>query len=246
MQDAKAGTARIAAVDALRGIALACMAVFHFSWDLEFFGLTEWGVAEHWAWQLFAKSIAATFLFTAGISLHLAHSGGIRTLPFLRRLGVIALAAAVITAASWWFDPGGTIWFGILHCIAVSSVIGLAFLRLHPAATALAAAVALSAHFFLTTDALNHPGWLWLGLSREFPPANDYIPLLPWTGFVLAGIAFSQIARARIPHAKLAAWQPRGFVSGLLTLAGRHSLLIYLVHQPMLIGLLAAYTQVMA
>lgn len=238
--------ARIQQIDALRGMALACMIAFHFSWDLEFFGLANWGVSEHWAWLLFAKSIAATFLFTVGISLHLAHSKNIRTQAFLRRLAVIAFAAGAITLASWWFDPDGTIWFGILHCIAVSSVIGLAFLRLHPAVTMLTAAAVLTAHYFLTTDALNYPGWLWLGLSREFPPANDYIPLLPWTGFVLAGIAFAQILRARIADARLAAWQPHGIALRWLTAAGRHSLLIYLVHQPLLIGLLAAYTQFMS
>lgn len=236
-----APAARIHQVDALRGIALACMIVFHFSWDLDFFGITDMGVAESRAWQWFAKSIAATFLFTVGISLHLAHAGGVRMPSFLRRLGVIVLAAAAITLASWWFDPEGTIWFGILHCIAVSSVIGLAFLRLHPAVTALAAVAALFAHFILTTDALNHPGWLWLGLSREFPPANDYIPLLPWTGFVLAGIACAQIIRARVLDTAFAGWQPRSGLARLLAFAGRHSLLIYLVHQPLLIGLLSVF-----
>jgi uncharacterized membrane protein len=236
-------TPRIQTVDALRGIALACMAVYHFSWDLEFFGLAELGVTEHLPWLLFAKAIAATFLFTVGVSLHLAHSAGVRSQPFLRRLGLIALAAAAITAASWWFDPEGTIWFGILHCIAVSSLIGILFLRAHPALTAIAAVAALAAPLFLTTEALNHPGWLWLGLSREFPPANDYIPLLPWTGFVLAGIVFAQITRARVSDAKLAAWHPRNALSKLLTLVGRHSLLIYLVHQPLLIGALSVYAR---
>lgn len=236
-------SARIHQIDVLRGVALACMIAFHFSWDLEFFGLADWGVSEHWAWLLFAKCIAATFLFTVGVSLYLAHTDGIRPQAFLRRLAMIALAAFAITLASWWFDPEGTIWFGILHCIAVSSVIGLAFLRMHPAVTALAAAVTLTAHFFMTTDALNHPAWLWLGLSREFPPANDYLPLLPWTGFVLAGIAFANIVLARISPAKLAAWQPRGLIPRLLSLAGRHSLLIYLVHQPLLIGAVSLYAQ---
>lgn len=221
------------------------MVVFHFSWDLEFFGITELGVTERLPWLFFAKTIAATFLLTVGISLHLAHGDAVRAQAFLRRLAFIALAAASITLASWWFDPNGTIWFGILHCIAVSSLIGLPFLRLHPAVTVLAAAAALAAPLWLTTDALNHPGWLWLGLSREFPPANDYIPLLPWTGFVLSGIAFAQLVRARVSDAKLAGWQPRSAMSKVLTLAGRHSLPIYLVHQPLLIGVLSIYVKIL-
>lgn len=219
------------------------MIVFHFSWDLDFFGFTQLGVMENPRWQLFAQSIAGTFLFTVGISLHLAHGGGVKWRSFLRRLAILLLAAAAISLASWFFDPEAMIWFGILHCIALSSVIGLAFLRLPALVTALAAAAAFTAPHILTSDFFNPPYWLWLGLSNEFPPADDYIPLLPWFGFVLAGIAVAKTVLALAPMNKFTAWQPRLLVARTLVLAGRHSLIVYLAHQPLLVGALWLFTQ---
>ena len=220
------------------------MIVFHFSWDLEFFGIANIGVTENLFWIWFAKSIAATFLFTVGMSLNLAHGNGVRRQPFLKRLAILMLAASAITLASWFFDAEGVIWFGILHSIAVSSVLGLAFLRLPALVIAAAAAAVFAAPHFLTSDFFNPPYWLWLGLSREFPPADDYIPLLPWFGFVLAGIAFAKLVRARTPAHPWTAWQPHSALSRLLVLAGQHSLIVYLVHQPLLIGLLWVFTQI--
>ncbi len=238
--------ARIALVDALRGVALACMVVFHFTWDLEFFGLANPGVTENLGWIWFAKAIAGTFLFTVGISLYLAHGNGVRWQPFLKRLLILVAAAAAITIASRMMDPEGTIYFGILHCIAASSVLGLAFLAMPAWLVAIAAAAAFAAPWFLTSDFFNPPGWLWLGLSRDFLPANDYVPLLPWLGNVLAGIAFVKFVLARFPLASLTAWQPQDTVTRTLTLAGQYSLLIYLVHQPLMIGAFWALTQLMA
>jgi uncharacterized membrane protein len=138
--------------------------------------------------------------------------------------------------ASYLADPEGVILFGILHCIAVSSVIGLAFLRA-PVALAIAAAIAcLAAPAFLASPAFNGLGWLWLGLASEVRPSNDYNPLLPWFGMVLAGIAAARI----IPRDKWPAWQPQDIVTRMLALIGRHSLLFYLLHQPVLLGILWA------
>lgn len=85
------------------------------------FGLADLGgVSEYPLWVVFARAIAGSFLALVGVSFYLAHGQGIRWRGFLRRLSMIA---AAITMLSYFFDPEAMIWFGILHCIAVSLVL---------------------------------------------------------------------------------------------------------------------------
>jgi uncharacterized membrane protein len=227
---------RIPLVDVLRGVALAAMAAYHFAWDLSFFSLAELGVTENPLWIAFARAIAGSFLALVGVGLYLGHGDGVKWKPFLRRLAMIAAASLAISIASYFTDPDGVILFGILHCIAVSSVIGLLFLRA-PLALVIAAAIAcLAAPSFLTSPAFNGLGFVWLGLASEVIPSNDYNPLLPWFGMVLSGIAIARI----IPRDKWPSWQPHDIVTRMLALIGRHSLLFYLLHQPVLLGTLWA------
>jgi uncharacterized membrane protein len=231
---------RVPLIDVLRGLALAAMAVYHFAWDLSFFSLAELGVTEQPLWIAFARSIAGSFLALVGVSLYLAHGGGVRWQGFVRRVAVIAFWALVISVASYLADPKGVILFGILHCIAVSSVLGIAFLRA-PLPLVIAAAIGcLAAPAFLTSPAFNGLGFVWLGLASDVLPSNDYNPLLPWFGMVLVGIAVARM----IPRDKWPAWQPHDVVNRTLALIGRHSLLFYLLHQPVLLGILFVVAKV--
>jgi uncharacterized membrane protein len=230
---------RIPLVDVLRGSALAAMAVYHSVWDLAFFDLADLGPTEKPFWIWFARATAGSFLMLVGVGLYLAHGGGVKWRPFLRRLAIIAVAASAISIASWLSDPDGVILFGILHCIAVSSVIGLFFLRVPVSLVIALAMLCLAAPSYLTSPAFNGLGWLWLGLASEPLPSNDYNPLLPWFGMVLTGIAVARM----IPRDKWPAWQPHDIVTRGLALIGRHSLLFYLLHQPVLMGCLYAVTK---
>jgi len=228
------GAGRIEAVDAARGAALLAMAIYHFSWDLSFFQLIATPVGTDPAGKWFARAIAGSFLFLVGVSLVLGHGERIRWPPFTRRVAMIAAAAAAVTVVTYFAFPGSYIFFGILHCIAVSSLIGLAFLRA-PLALVIALAVAcLAAPWLLTSPAFNSVGWVWLGLASEQVPSNDYNPLLPWFAMVLLGITVARL----IPSKSWPTWQPRDPVTRTLALAGRHSLLFYLAHQPVLLGVL--------
>jgi len=224
---------RLLALDMLRGLALIAMATYHFSWDLEFFGYLEPGTSTQGFLKLYARAIASSFLFLAGFSLVLAHYPKLRLKPFLRRLGIIIAAAAAISVATLWFTPGSWIFFGILHAIALSSLIGLAFIRMPPLLTLVAAGVAIAVPVFLRSPAFDAP-WFWfLGLSETLPRSNDYVPLLPWIGALLTGIA---VARLLVDSGKLT-WidrLPAG--PGWLRWGGRHSLTVYLLHQPILIA----------
>lgn len=235
MQVTGEGKSRIELIDAARGAALVAMAIYHFTWDLEFFGYIDPGTTSEGGWKLFARAIASSFLFLVGVSLVLAHGRGIRWRPFLRRLAMVAAAAAAISLVTWFAVPGGFIFFGILHQIALGSVIGLAFQRLPwPFVLATAAAVIVAPHY-LRSAAFEAPVWWWLGLSPVDPPSNDYVPVFPWTGAVLAGMAAARLAESLGLPAALARVRA-GTGTAPLVFAGRHSLAFYLVHQPVLIA----------
>jgi uncharacterized membrane protein len=247
-RDATAGTApppaRLPIVDAARGFALAAMAVYHFCWDLGYFGLIDADVSLDLPWRWAAHLIAGSFLALVGVSLVLASRGGIRWRPYLRRLVTIVVAGLAVVAVTWWLFPDAFIFFGILQVIAVSSVLGLAFLRLPWWATAIAAAAVFAAPHVLASPAFNHPALWWTGLLTVYPATNDFEPVLPWFGAVLVGIAAARLALPR-GGPVLARWRGTGPLGRALRWSGRHSLVIYLLHQPVLFGIAYVLASVM-
>src|SRR5690606_41797081 len=94
------------------------------------FGLVPRGAATTGVFWGHARATAGGFIFLAGLSLWLAHGAGIRWPAFWRRFAKIAAAAALVTVATHFALPGLTVFYGILHSIAVSSILALAVLRL--------------------------------------------------------------------------------------------------------------------
>lgn len=224
---------RIEALDAARGLALIAMATYHLTWDFEFFGYLEPGTATSGWLKIYARAIASSFLFLAGFSLVLAHYPELKARSFAKRLAVIVAAAAAITVATAVAMPESMIFFGILHAIAAGSLVGLAFLRLPPLVTLAAAAAAIALPNFYRSEIFDAPALLFVGLSQHLPRSNDYVPLLPWVGALLTGIAAARIAIASGWLSRLAGL-PAG--PSWLRLAGRNSLIVYLLHQPLLIA----------
>ncbi|MBW8445738.1 MAG: DUF1624 domain-containing protein [Arenimonas sp.] len=224
---------RIEALDAARGLALIAMATYHLTWDFEFFGYLEPGTATSGWLKIYARAIAASFLFLAGFSLILAHYPVLKARSFAKRLAVIVAAALAITVATAIAIPESMIFFGILHAIAAGSLIGLAFLRLPPFVTLAVAVAAIALPNFYRSEIFDAPALLFIGLSQHLPRSNDYVPLLPWIGALLIGMAAARIAIAAGWRAALAK-MPAG--PGWLRLAGRNSLIVYLLHQPLLIA----------
>jgi uncharacterized membrane protein len=231
---------RVQTIDMARGAALAAMAIYHFSWDLDFYGLADIPVTSATGWIVFARMIASSFLALVGVSLVLAARGGINWRGYGRRLMQVIAAAAAISLATWFLFPATYIFFGILHAIALFSVLALAFLRL-PAWLILAlAALAFAAPSLLSGPLFDQSSLLWTGLGTFFPPSNDYVPLFPWFGMTLAGMALAKIAENADLWDRLAGWRPDTALARLASFAGRHSLLVYLAHQPVLLALLGA------
>jgi uncharacterized membrane protein len=229
---------RLAAIDVIRGIAVLGMVVYHFSWDLWSNGLIYADVIGDPWWKAFARTVAGTFIGLSGFNLVLAHRGGFRRALFLRRLAIIAGAAILVSVGTWLVMGDAFVYFGILHCIAVTSVLALAFLRTPAWFMILCGAGAVAAPFYLTDPVFDWPPLLFIGLSPNPRPTVDYVPLLPWFGIVLFGMALGRLALDNGLTARLGGWRPaRAFRP--LTFIGRWSLPIYLLHQPILIGALS-------
>ena len=244
MQEPARPSRRIEAIDIARALALVAMAIFHFTWDLENFGYLTPGLTEHGGWRLFARCIASSFLFLVGVSLVLANRNGIRWPAFWKRFAMIVVAAAAITLVTLYVTPDAFIFFGILHEIALASLLGLAFLRVPALLSLLIAAAIVAAPYYLRSPFFDPPQWWWLGLSTIDPHSNDYVPVFPWFAPVLAGIACTRLARRYGLLDALAGWDP-GRWARPLTFAGRHSLAFYLLHQPILFGSVWLYSQIL-
>lgn len=236
MTDA-APSRRIDWIDIARAVALIAMAIYHFSWDLEFFGYLDPGTAGSGPLKWFARSIASSFLILVGVSLVLAHPNGIRWQGYGRRLAMIVAAALAITAATRWFTPDAFVFFGILHQIAFASILGLAFLRLPAPALFVIAALWLSVPFWGKMAAFDAPWLTWLGLSPFPPRSNDFVPVFPWFAAVLAGMGLGRLMIGTNATEWLRAHPPgRNILFNVLRFLGRHSLATYLLHQPILIA----------
>lgn len=229
---------RLPIIDAVRAAALLAMAAYHTLWDLGYLRLTAENYALTAAGHRAAEAIAGTFLTLVGVGLVLMNGRGIRLQPTLLRLARIGGAALLVTLGTWFAFPDAYVFFGILHCIAVASVLGLPFLFAPVPVTALAAAAVFAAPLLVHAPPLDAPILYFLGLGAGTPRTNDYVPLFPWFGFVLSGIVLGRLGLTRLAGSCLGAWAPRSALSRAATFAGRHSLVVYLVHQPVLLGLL--------
>ncbi|AGB71276.1 MULTISPECIES: heparan-alpha-glucosaminide N-acetyltransferase [Rhizobium] len=235
-------TPRIGILDTARGAALLAMASYHGTWDFEFFGYLDSGTAETGWLKLYARAIASTFLFLAGFSLVLANTPEIRWRSYWRRLGMIVAAAAAISLVTFIGMQDEWIFFGILHSIAAASLIGLLFLRLPAFLTLLVAALLtigividnVIAPLSLHSTFFDTPWLWWVGLSENIQRSNDYVPLFPWLTPFLFGLGIAQLAISLGWLKHLAKFGPG---RNLVARAGRHSLIFYLVHQPVLFGL---------
>ncbi|MBB3312032.1 putative membrane protein [Rhizobium sp. BK196] len=248
---AGAKTPRIGLVDTARGAALVAMATYHFSWDLEFMGYLQAGTAETGWLKIYARAIATTFLFIVGVSLVLASRPDMRWRAFWKRFGMIAGAAVVISAATAYFVPGEWIYFGILHSIAILSLIGVVFLRLPLPVTLLATLtlfVAWIADAFVMPGVLDShlfdPKYLaWLGFAATPDRSNDFVPLFPWAIPFLLGMGLARLAfRTNLTLRLAALGTGRTWFARL----GRHSLAFYLIHQPVLIAIAYGLTFIVA
>ena len=231
---------RVDAVDCARGVALIGMAFYHLIWDLADFGFISSAAPFSLPMRLFSHLVASAFLALAGVSLALAHPVKLNAAAFWRRFAIIACAAALVSAASLLFAREQFIWFGILHCIAISSVLALPFIGAPAAAGFIAGATAIATPLLIHSKIFDPSALLWIGLGEALPNTLDWRPLLPWGGVLLLGLSAARFPGGLDRLTSPARWRAKVKLTAGLCFAGRNSLPIYLVHQPVLIGVVAA------
>ena len=236
---------RFIEIDAARGIAILMMVLFHTLFDISFFSIALVNVSTGF-WRYFAYATATLFLLIVGVSLVVSHdragaklSGSALTKKFLLRGAGIFSLGLLVTAATWLYLGEGFIIFGILHLIGVSVMLSPLFFRFRKY-NLITGSGCILAGFFLT--GVSGPWWLLpFGIHPAGFTSVDYTPLFPWFGVVLIGMGIGDflytggVRQFVVPRLPDIFSRPFAFL-------GRHSLLIYLVHQPIIILLLGMVT----
>ncbi|MEQ8658174.1 MAG: heparan-alpha-glucosaminide N-acetyltransferase [Hyphomicrobiales bacterium] len=234
---------RLALLDQARGLALVAMIIYHALWDGFQFGLLTWTLERDQTMRLAAQIIAGSFLTISGVSLALSSAASdvqlIQRQSFWKRTAIVAAAAALVSAASFVVLPQAPIYFGILHHIALASVVVALIAPQHAFVAAALAALVVIAKANIALSALNHPATIWLGLGTEVPVTADWVPMFPWLAAGLLGFAIGK--QVFLPWLQSRPPSPQKPARDPLTWMGRHSLAIYLVHQPILIALIYLY-----
>ncbi len=239
---------RFDSVDALRGFAMLWMTVFHFGFDLNHFGFwtQNFYTDPFWTWQ--RSCILSLFLFTAGLGQAIAVQQGQSWQRFWRRWGLVAAAALLVSIGSYAMYPRTFIYFGVLHGMAVMLLLvrlmagwgkalwvlgGLVFAIYFIAVTA--CPDCLLATFSSNLDTKT---WNWLGLVTRKPITEDYVPLIPWLGVMCWGMAAGNWILKKRAHWLVVPSAPSHRAVTFLAALGRWSLSYYLLHQPVMIGVL--------
>jgi uncharacterized membrane protein len=234
----------------MRTLAIGLMVAYHIAYDVHLLAPQVAVDPFNGAWRALQVTCASMFLALVGISYWIAdgrgRSRGLSGVALWRRHArrgreVLAAALLVSLATLLAFGAEDAVRFGILHLIAITVLVVLPLTVRLGAWNGVLGAGALAVGLVLFEAGGDVPAAaLLLGFDPGDPPGVDWYPVLPWIGASLLGVAIGAVLYPdgeRGPWLRRLARAPRGTV--LAGAPGRHSLPIYLVHQPVLIGLTA-------
>jgi uncharacterized membrane protein len=227
-------------IDALRGVAIIMMVIFHLMWDLWFFRILPDIVLYAGFWKYFQRTTAITFLVLVGVSLTVSYrraldQGAQNLFPKFLWRGLRIFGLGLVITLVVWAWRIGYVHFGILHLIGVSILLAYPLLRYRWLNLTLWGLLFVIGGFIQAVQ-VDFAWLVWLGLEPPGYAPNDYFPLIPWFGVVLLGVFIGNTvyrpSGRLIPLPDLASTLP----VRLLQFLGRYSLTIYLIHQPLLIA----------
>jgi uncharacterized membrane protein len=223
---------RLWELDFVKGIAIILVVIVHIVFDLDIFTHACVNV-DSWLWWTVARVAASLFILTSGVSLaitvHKAHSG--KKLLY-RSVRLFSLGMVITFVTAWLFNEG-TILFGILHFLAVAPLFGYLL------STRIGLAVGISCGIFALTPYINNLTvnshyLLWVGLIPADFCSFDFFPLVPWLGVYLLGVVMGKLIYPRgvgfTGNCSPVVWP--------IIYLGRYTLLIYMVHQPIILACL--------
>jgi uncharacterized membrane protein len=231
-------------LDALRGVAIVWMTIYHFCFDLNYFGWIKQDFYHDpvWTWQ--RSAIVSLFLLCAGAGQAVALHQGQTWTRFWRRWAQVAACALLVTAGSYWMYPKSFIYFGVLHGIAVMLIVvrltahwGVWLWPLGAVAIASKFIASYVVSTWASLQFLNEKGFNVLGWVSQLPVTEDYVPIFPWLGVMWWGVAATQWLLAHRRNLMTGGIAP---ATRWLAWLGTWSLTWYMLHQPLMIGMMSA------
>jgi len=218
---------RFVFLDLLRGFAVFLMIIFHLGYDLSHFNFYHIDFFRDPIWYYFPRVIVLLFMISVGISLNLVHYPTIRWKSFGKRQFKIFIFAIIISITTYFIFPKNWIYFGTLHSIFICSIFALPFIGRKKASIAMTLVILI---LYLLN--IQVP---WIKLTKN---SLDYIPPFPWIGFVTLGIVlqFYNIHKIQIKTNLLVKY---------LVYLGKNSLIIYIIHQPILFSFIYLMNKVL-
>jgi uncharacterized membrane protein len=217
-------------LDIVRTIAITLMVIFHFIYDLKLFSYIDWDTPDGFGWRQFRWVIISLFFLCLGISLTFAHKNRVQGKKFLIRFAQIFSAAILISVATYLAIPQNWIFFGVLHFLAFASCVAIWFVNMPKISFAIGISIILIGAVQLLPSR-----WPFYVFFDNLPHyTNDYVAIFPWLGLVFIGVT--------IAHTKWFLEDPLCRKNAdphiWLIWPGQHSLSIYLLHQPFMVGAL--------
>jgi uncharacterized membrane protein len=223
-------TKRNYTLDLIRSLAIFLMVIFHFIYDLKYFGWLTWDIPDSDGWKHFRYVILTLFFICIGVSLVYSHAQQIHPKKFIKRLTKVAIGAGVITLMSLVMFPQNWIFFGVLHFIFLASLCAILFVPYPRLSLILGTCIII-----LGSLGLVDKRWPFSYFSEFLPNYTvDYVPLSPWLGVILLGIA---LAHSNWLNHDIFTLKNDKLIRQLAW-PGKHSLIIYLIHQPLLFAVL--------
>ena len=229
---ASADQKRYSELDALRGIAVLMMVFYHLLFDLQKFYGFDIGVTDIW-WRVFVMGTASIFLFVIGVCFVISWQ---RSKKYVRRGLIIFSGGMIISLITWLIAPEEFVKFGILHLIGISALLQPLFVKFRHYNFLIGIFVIVVGAFLIqktTTSSFLFP----LGLKSSSFASLDYYPLLPWFGVILIGMAIGSLLYTPSQKPILTRITNLPYPKPLL-LIGRKALIIYFLHQPLILLLL--------
>ena len=232
-------------LDTIRGIVLISMIIYHASWNFVYIYGMDWKWYKSQGAYIWQQSICWTFILLSGFCFSLGKR-------HLKSGFMVFGSGLLVTIATLIAMPQNRVIFGVLTCIG-SCILILTFTenlwRKIPAEIG----IVLSFFVFLLSKNINS-GWLGLGNRKilEFPGnwykdylttyfgfpfpkfySTDYFSLLPWLFLFVTGFYMYEILK------KYGIMEKKFLQTGIVPFAflGKHSLIIYLLHQPVIYGM---------
>jgi len=239
----KKGKDRFWEIDFLRGFAIILMIFFHILYDLNFFSITNFRIYSGIILYI-ARLSASIFVILAGISLSISYSKSknwLKTndiiLKFIKRGLIILFLGMIISVITWFYIPRGFVVFGILHFIGISIILSLIFIR-YRFINIIFGLFFIIVGFYLKSLTFDFNILIPLGFIPNNFWTIDYFPLFPWFGIFLIGISIGNIIYPDFKRKYEIKDLSKNLLVKSFCFLGRNSLLIYFLHQPIIIGII--------